>query len=81
MPFLKFIAFTALGSLIWNTVLIILGAVMGNNWHKIVEFINLLVVIFLFLVSTQPLDTSTSLFNCIVTGCPFCAISTLLSVT
>lgn len=56
MPFLKFIAFTALGSLIWNTVLIILGAVMGNNWHKIVEFIGvyskfiLLILIIMFIL-------------------------------
>ena len=56
MPFLKFIAFTIVGSLIWNTVLIVLGAVMGNNWHKIVEFIGiyskfiLLILIILFII-------------------------------
>ena len=56
MPFLKFIAFTIVGSLIWNTVLIVLGAVMGNNWDKIVEFIGiyskfiLLILIILFII-------------------------------
>lgn len=56
MPFFKFIAFTIVGSLIWNTVLIVLGAVMGNNWHKIVEFIGiyskfiLLILIILFII-------------------------------
>lgn len=41
MPFLKFLVFTTFGSLIWNTVLIFLGSLAGNNWHKIVEFIGI----------------------------------------
>lgn len=56
MPFLKFLLFTIVGSLIWNSVLIVLGAVMGNNWHKIVEFIGiyskfiLLILLILFII-------------------------------
>lgn len=41
MPFFKFLIFTTLGSLIWNIVLIYLGALTGNNWHKIVDFIGI----------------------------------------
>ncbi|MFF5995009.1 DedA family protein [Lysinibacillus sp. KU-BSD001] len=36
MPFLLFIHYTALGTLIWNTVLIMLGAWAGDNWSSIV---------------------------------------------
>lgn len=37
MPFLPFLIFTSLGSLIWNLVLITLGAFAGNSWSKISE--------------------------------------------
>ncbi|WP_431026816.1 DedA family protein [Lysinibacillus sp. LZ02] len=37
MPFLLFIHYTALGTLIWNTVLIMLGAWAGDNWSIIVS--------------------------------------------
>lgn len=39
MPFQKFVLFTGIGTLIWNTVLVILGAVMGDNWITIVSLI------------------------------------------
>lgn len=40
MPFPKFLVLTTLGTVIWNTVLTILGSIMGENWSKIVEIID-----------------------------------------
>lgn len=48
----KFIILTALGSLLWNTVLISLGAYMGSKWETIVlifEEYSLVVVILLII--------------------------------
>ena len=50
MPMLKFLVYTILGSLIWNTILIVLGSIVGNNWTNILSILNTyshLVVIFL----------------------------------
>lgn len=35
MPMLKFLAYTTVGSLIWNTVLIFIGNRVGDNWESI----------------------------------------------
>ena len=40
MPIRSFLLFTTIGTLIWNTVLFILGSKMGENWTKIVDFIS-----------------------------------------
>ena len=40
MPICSFLLFTTIGTLIWNTVLVILGSKMGENWTKIVDFIS-----------------------------------------
>ena len=37
MPLGLFLLLTAVGSAIWNTVLILLGAWAGDNWHQILE--------------------------------------------
>lgn len=37
MNFWLFISFTTLGTIIWNTVLINLGARVGENWEVIVD--------------------------------------------
>ncbi len=58
MPIIKFIIYTIFGSLIWNTVLIIVGAVVGNNWGSILNILNtysyivliILVIIFTLLL-------------------------------
>ena len=58
MPLGKFFLYTILGSLIWNTVLIVLGAIVGENWTSILNIFNtyshivaiLLVIIFIILV-------------------------------
>lgn len=56
MPIKKFLVLTALGTLIWNTVLVILGNIMGESWVDIVDFMNkysiivLIVLIIIILV-------------------------------
>lgn len=52
----KFLAYTTVGSLIWNTVLVCIGATLGDNWEKLVlvmdEYSNivLILIIILFIV-------------------------------
>lgn len=36
MPIFKFTIYTIIGTIIWNTVLVSLGSIMGENWSKIV---------------------------------------------
>lgn len=53
MPVFKFLLYTLFGSLIWNTVLIIVGSVVGENWTKIVSILDTyshIVVLILFVV-------------------------------
>lgn len=40
MPFTKFLLLTTLGTTIWNTVLTILGSIMGKNWTVIANIID-----------------------------------------
>ena len=40
MKFAPFILLTTLGSLVWNTVLVILGNIAGNSWEKISHIID-----------------------------------------
>ncbi len=35
MPLVRFTLLTAAGSLIWNTLLIGLGAMLGRNWEQV----------------------------------------------
>jgi alkaline phosphatase len=52
----KFLLYTTIGSAIWNTVLVIIGSVVGKNWEKVVEVIDkyskvvLILLIVLFVV-------------------------------
>jgi len=39
MPFIKFLILTSLGTLIWNTVLTILGSIMGKKWYIVANII------------------------------------------
>ncbi len=56
MPLRYFLLFTTLGTVIWNTVLVVLGSKMGENWTKIVDFfeeysaITLIVLVIGFIV-------------------------------
>ncbi len=40
MPMVKFLIYTLFGSLIWNTALIVLGSIVGNNWESILSIFN-----------------------------------------
>lgn len=40
MNFLLFLIFTTAGTLIWNTVLVNLGAAFSNSWHTVVEYMD-----------------------------------------
>lgn len=40
MPLLTFGAFTALGSLIWNSVLVLAGYALGDNWHAVSDWMD-----------------------------------------
>ena len=57
MPFVKFLVLTTIGTAIWNTVLVILGSIMGSSWTKIVDFmdayskIGLIVLVIAFIVA------------------------------
>ncbi|MEV6814241.1 DedA family protein [Micromonospora sp. NPDC051296] len=35
MPLLTFVAYTTLGSLIWNTTFVMAGYLLGDNWHLV----------------------------------------------
>ena len=40
MPLLPFLILTTIGSLIWNTVLIMLGRIAGASWGKVVGYVD-----------------------------------------
>ena len=58
MPIGKFFLYTTAGSLIWNTVLIVIGAIVGENWKSILNIFDtyshivliLLIIIFVVVV-------------------------------
>ncbi|WP_019533936.1 DedA family protein [Paenibacillus ginsengihumi] len=41
MNFLLFLFFTAIGTLLWNIVLVYVGAAVGENWEEIVHFMDI----------------------------------------
>ena len=41
MSFGLFLLFTTLGTLIWNTILVNVGAAVGSNWHDIVQYMDM----------------------------------------
>lgn len=52
----KFLLYTVIGSAIWNTVLTVMGSIVGENWQSIVDIfdkyshITLIVLIILFII-------------------------------
>ena len=40
MKFWLFIVFTTVGTLIWNIILVSVGAALGDNWDRITEFMD-----------------------------------------
>jgi membrane protein DedA with SNARE-associated domain len=41
MKFWLFIVFTTVGTLIWNIILVSVGAALGDNWDRITEFMDI----------------------------------------
>ncbi|MCL1632086.1 DedA family protein [Sporolactobacillus sp. CPB3-1] len=41
MSFSLFMIFTCLGTLIWNSILVLLGAYFGNSWNRILEWMEI----------------------------------------
>jgi len=50
MSIIKFVVYTFLGSLIWTTILVIVGYYFGNNWHNLHFKEILLIVLFVLLL-------------------------------
>lgn len=40
MPMIKFLVYTTFGSLIWNTVLVVIGNRVGENWTSILDILD-----------------------------------------
>ena len=40
MKLVPFLFFTTIGTVIWNTILVSIGAAVGDNWEQIVEFMD-----------------------------------------
>lgn len=60
MPMLPFLILSSIGTLVWDTVLIFLGAAAGNSWHTVAQKFHYesavgLLVIFSFAVTLLPL--------------------------
>ena len=55
MPMKTFLIYTALGSAIWNTVLTIIGNIVGEKWPTIVKILdkysNIVIIILILLIS------------------------------
>ena len=41
MPMSPFLLYTTAGSVIWNTVLVVIGNVVGENWERVVETVGM----------------------------------------
>lgn len=42
MPIASFVLYTAAGSLVWNTILIFAGYILGDNWEHVEEYVGYL---------------------------------------
>ena len=57
MPMQKFLIYTILGSLIWNSVLIVVGSIVGDKWETIVGYLDnfsniiLIILVIIFVVT------------------------------
>lgn len=54
MPIKQFVIYTTVGSLVWNTLLVMLGNIMGENWEQVVDlfnsYTNIMIVLFLIVI-------------------------------
>ena len=46
-----FIVLTAIGTGMWNILLIVLGMTLGSHWHKIIEFAGIYSKLFIFIIA------------------------------
>lgn len=46
-----FILLTAIGTGMWNILLIVLGMTLGSHWHKIIEFAGIYSKLFIFIIA------------------------------
>ena len=57
MPMQRFLIYTILGSIIWNTVLIVVGSIVGDKWETIVGYLDnfsnviLIILVIIFVVA------------------------------
>ncbi len=45
MPLMKFVAYTTVGCLIWNAVLIYVGVILGQNWSQVAGVSHYLIIV------------------------------------
>lgn len=50
MPLIRFTIFTAAGSLVWNTVLILAGYFLGEKWNVVQDYVGIFQVIVIIVV-------------------------------
>lgn len=50
MNFFTFSLYTLLGSLIWNSILVYLGVLLGNNWQMITKYLNWYLIIVIIII-------------------------------
>lgn len=50
MPLGRFLLLTTIGSAIWNTILVVIGSVVGESWEKIVAIVNEYAFVTLFVL-------------------------------
>ncbi len=58
MPMAPFLMYTTAGSVIWNTVLVVIGSIVGENWERVVATVGMysdLTLIILVVISVSAL--------------------------
>lgn len=50
MPLLRFTLLTAVGSLVWNTALMVAGAILGDRWERVGDAVGLLQAVVVIVV-------------------------------
>lgn len=51
MNFTSFMLLTAFGSLIWNTALVMAGAILGENWESVIRFLDTYKIVVIILAA------------------------------
>lgn len=63
MNFALFLLYTALGSVIWNSLLVGIGAALGSSWRKIAEFVDVYANIIYILLAIAAVSVIVWLFG------------------